>query len=68
MSGDLNPPQYSSVNVDIDTIQGPVTIDRTVIGFIDNLESMKTWTQLLSLFLGSTLIAEDRLGKHTFRL
>jgi hypothetical protein len=40
LSGDLNPPAYSSLNVEVDTIQGPVTIERSVIGFINDLECM----------------------------
>jgi hypothetical protein len=67
MSGDLNPPAYSAVNIDIDTIQGPVTIDRTVIGFIDNLESMFHEFEM-NISVASTKIAEESLGMRLLTL
>ena len=40
MSGDSNPPGYSVVNLDIDTIEGPVVVNPSVIGFVNSLEGM----------------------------
>ena len=40
MSGDANPPGYSVVNLDIDTIEGPVTVRPSVMGYVNALEGM----------------------------
>lgn len=40
ISGDRNPPGYSALNVEVDTIAGPVTIDKSVIGYVTQLEGM----------------------------
>jgi hypothetical protein len=38
LAGDKNPPPYSALNIELDTVAGPVTIQKSVIGFINQLE------------------------------
>ena len=40
LSGDANPPGYSVVNVDVDTVDGPVAIPKSVMGYINSLEGI----------------------------
>ena len=61
MSGDPNPPPYSVINVDVDTYVGPVAIDSSVIGYLNDAES--TSIKRFSHFLTDECHEiEDKLG------
>ena len=38
LSGDENPPGYSVIDLDLDTIEGPVSVKPSVIGYVNSLE------------------------------
>ena len=40
ISGDLNPVGFSVVNLDVDTIEGPIGVKPSVIGYVNSFESM----------------------------
>lgn len=40
MVGDLDPPAYSVVNIDIDTVGGRVAVPKSIIGYVNALERM----------------------------
>ena len=40
MSGDANPPGYSVIHLDIDTVDGPVAVKKSVLGYVHSLEGM----------------------------
>ena len=40
LSGDANPPGYSVLDVDVDTIEGPVSVKPSIIGYVNSLEGV----------------------------
>lgn len=42
MAGDANPPGYSVVNIDLDTIERPPSVAKSVIGHVNAVDGMQS--------------------------
>ena len=40
MTGDRNPPAYSVVNIDLDTLEKPPSVAKSVLGYVDAADGM----------------------------
>ncbi len=40
MAGDSNPPGYSVVNLDLDTVERPPSVDKSIMGYVNAADGM----------------------------
>lgn len=50
MAGDANPPAYSVINLDLDTIERPPSVDKSIMSYVNAVDGMHA-SMFLHLFL-----------------